>query len=279
MIIDCHSHVWPSREVSGGGSDLMAVAGAACRGSGPQEHVASSEPAAMTFVLGFVSELLGVKIPNDFIREHVAAHEDRMLGFAGVDPMAAGCVGQVEQIASEGHFAGLAMGPAYQGFHPSDSRAMQLYEVAEGAGLPVFFLGGMALPRGAMLEYAQPALLDEAARNFPKLKMVVTHMGYPWIEQTVALLAKNDNVFADVAGLAGRGWLAYKSLNLAHEGGVMEKLLFGSGFPQHSVKEGVEAVYNVNKLTVDSVLPGVPREQLRGIVERDSLGLLGLSGP
>jgi len=38
----------------------------------------------------------------------------------------------------------------------------------------------------------------------------------------------------------------------------------------------VESLYNLNKLTIDSVLPAIPREQLRGIVERDSLSLLGL---
>ena len=277
MIIDCHSHIWTSREALGEGVAFVSVGGDASKEAGPDKHVVSSQPAGMTFVLGFVSELLGAKIPNELIAEHVTAHADRMLGFAGVDPMAGDCIGEVERLVGEGQFAGLTVSPACQGFHPCDTRALRLYEVAERAGLPICVLGGMVLPRRAALEYAQPMLLDEVARTFPNLKIVVTHMGHPWIEQTIALLAKNENVFADVAGLAGRGWLAYRSLGLAYENGVMDKLLFGSGFPQHSVKEGVEAVYNVNKLTVDSGLPVVPREQLRGIVERDALELLGIN--
>ena len=74
-------------------------------------------------------------------------------------------------------------------------------------------------------------------------------------------------------------WQTYRSLTLAYESGVIEKLLFGSDFPTHTVKNAAEALYNINKITLDSVLPAVPREQVRSIVERNSLELLGLSIP
>ncbi len=279
MIIDCHSHIWTNRQELAQAVEFSSLAGDDSLGPMPEEHLASSAPAAMTFVLGFVSEHLGARIPNDLIRDHVAANADRMLAFAGVDPMADGCLSEVERLTADGQFAGLTVSPACQGFHPCDTRAMRLYQLAEKLALPVIFLGGMVLPRRAVLEYSQPTLLDEVARTFGDLKMVITHMGHPWLEQTIALIAKHENVFANTAGLAGGGWLAYRSLGLAHETGVIDKLLFASGFPEHNVKQAVEAVYNVNKLTVESVLPAVPREQLRQIVERDSLKLLGLSNP
>ena len=93
----------------------------------------------------------------------------------------------------------------------------------------------------------------------------------------IMLLGKHDNVYSDIAGLSRRPWQAYRALTLAYEYGVVEKLLFASDFPNSTVKESVEAVYNLNKLTLDSVLPAIPREQLRGIVERDSLALLGFN--
>jgi predicted TIM-barrel fold metal-dependent hydrolase len=103
-------------------------------------------------------------------------------------------------------------------------------------------------------------------------------MGFPWMDQTIAMLAKHPNVFADVAGLSSKPWQAYRSLALAYEYGVISKLLFASDFPNRTVKVAAEAIYNLNKITLGSVLPAIPREQLRGIVERDSLRLLGLVG-
>ena len=276
MIIDCHSHVWPGMLDLGPAERLLA-AGADCSATG-QYHLEATEPADVTFVLGFMSDYLGVEIPNDYVAQHVSTHGGRMLGFAGVDPTRKECVAQIRQWGKSGNFAGLTISPACQNMHPCDTRAMRVYGLAEELGLPVVFMQGERLPRQAILEFANPVHLDEVARTFGGLKIVVSHLGYPWVEQTIALLDKNENVYANVAGLGNKPWQAYRSLTLAYEYGVTDKLLFASGFPCQHVKAAVEALYNLNKLAVNTVLPAVPREMLRGIVERDSLTLLGLPG-
>ncbi len=91
---------------------------------------------------------------------------------------------------------------------------------------------GQSFPAAAQLEFASPVLLDEIARKFPDLKIIISHLGHPWTEQTLTLLGKNKNVYADVVGLINRPWHAYRSLALAHEFRVMDKLLFGSGFSE-----------------------------------------------
>ncbi len=276
MIVDCHSHVWPSLNSLGKAFDFTCIAGKGLDQALPEDHLAASEPADFVLVLGFVSNLLNAEIANDYLARYVSEHPGRMKAFAGVDPTEGGCLEQIQKIHEEPVFAGLTMGPACQGFHPCDSRAMRVYELAEELGLPVYFLQGNQLPSAATLEHQQPTHFDEVARSFPSLKIVISHMGYPWMDQMAAMLAKHDNMFTDIAGLTQRPWQAYRALIIAYEYGVIEKLLFASDYPNHTVKEAVEAVYNLNKLTLDSVLPAIPREQLRGIVERDSLSLLGL---
>ncbi len=284
MIIDCHSHIWPSI------GELGSAAGFSCLScpaehkdfdahmGRPELHKVSSEPTVKALVLGFTSNLLGAQIPNDFIGNYVATQPDRLIGFAGIDPtFGNAALEEINQLNENPSFSGLVLCPPCQGFHPCDTRALHVYELAEKLKMPIYFLYGGVLPSSAILDYAQPAALDEMARGFPNLKIVISHLGFPWVEQTIALLAKHKNIFADVAGLTNKPWQAYRSLNLAYEYGVIEKLLFASDFPTYTVKTAVEALYNLNKITLDSVLPAVPREQLRGIVERDSLSLLGLS--
>jgi predicted TIM-barrel fold metal-dependent hydrolase len=90
------------------------------------------------------------------------------------------------------------------------------------------------------------------------------------------MLGKHANVFADVSGLLGRQWQAYTALVSANQYGVIEKLLFGSDFPFTSATDCIEALYSLNQVAKGTNLPVVPRESLRGIVERDTISLLGL---
>ena len=283
MIIDCHSHIYPSSAQLAGARDFSCLVPQVSAESADfvvadtDSHLASCEPAHVTLVLGFVSKMLNAGIPNEFISSYVAAHPDKLIGFAGLEPQRDdNPTDLLSQLRQEQNFLGLTLSPSCQGFHPCHTQAMRLYEAAEKLAMPIYFLYGGTLPSSAVLEFAQPTSLDEVAHCFPHLKIVISHLGFPWIEQTITLLAQHPNIYADVAGLTDKPWQAYRSLTLAHEYGVIDKLLFASDFPSHTVKAAVEALYYLNKITLDSALPAVPREQIRSIVERDGLALLGL---
>jgi len=281
MIIDCHSHVWSGPGKLGGAKGFSCLCGfgsTAVFQADIEQHQTATAPADAVLLLGFVSNLLNTELSNTFISSYVATAPERLIGFAGIDPTTMASVAdEVARLRLEGKFSGLVLSPACQGYHPCNSRVMCLYEAAERLAMPIYFLYGDAMPKEAVLEYGTIGGLDEVARSFPNLKMIISHMGFPWVDQTIAMLAKHPNVFADVAGLSSKPWQAYRSLSLAYEYGVISKLLFASDFPNRTVKIAAEAIYNLNKLTLGSVLPAIPREQLRGIVERDSLSLLGLT--
>ena len=86
---------------------------------------------------------------------------------------------------------------------------MRLYEAAEELKMPVFFHNGAPLSPTAVMDYAQPYLLDEIARTFPTLKIIVGSMGRPFVEQTLALLEKHRNVYADMTMSPKRVWQVY----------------------------------------------------------------------
>src|SRR5213079_704742 len=172
---------------------------------------------------------------------------------------------------------GVTISPASQDFHPSDSRAMKVYAEAEALGMPILVHPVGQFTEQSKLEFARPYLLDEVARSFPRLRIVIAQLGQPWVDETICMLGKHPNVFADVSGLLRRPWQAYSALVSAHQYQVIDKLLFGSDFPYTSATECIEALYSINQVAQGTNLPVVPREALRGIVERDTLNLLGLS--
>ena len=153
---------------------------------------------------------------------------------------------------------------------------MRFYESAQQLGLPVFFHNGGTLQPDAILDYAQPYLSDEVARTFPGLKIIIGTMGLPFVEQTLSMVAKHKNVYADLTIRPGNVWQTYNIVVAGHERGVMGKLLFGSGFPSGSAGECIETLLGLNMLLADTNLPTVPRGNIRSIIERDTLELLGI---
>ena len=101
-------------------------------------------------------------------------------------------------------------------------------------------------------------------------------MGMPFAEQTLSMVAKHENVYVDLTIRPGSVWQVYNTVVAAYERGVMDKLLFGSGFPFGNPGECIETLLGFNKLLGDTNLPTVPRGNIRNIVERDALELLGI---
>lgn len=289
MIVDCHTSVWdsPSRLGRGAtarhtlrGAGLAHSDFGALRHAGVEQHLAAAEPVDTTIVLGFKSAYLEAEVPDTFVADYVARHPDRLIGFAGIDPAdPVEAVRQMRFAHDELKMRGVGMSPAAQNFHPCHTNAKTCYEAASALGMPVLFHTGLRNTPECVMQYAQSVLLDEVAREFPDLKIIIAHMGFPWVNETIVLLAKHPNVFADISWLLHQPWQAYQSLLGAHQHGVMHKLLFGSGYPYTDAASCIEALYDINHMVNGTSLPVVPREQLRGIVERDALELLGIANP
>lgn len=165
---------------------------------------------------------------------------------------------------------------AEDGYHPCHSQAMRLYEAAQEIGVLVFFHNCPPYSASACLEFAQPVWLDEIARTFPNLTIIVGRLGEPFENQTFALLGKHEKVFADLTIHPEKIWQVYQRVRGAYEAGVMDKLLFGSGFPYAEPAACIETLLGLNKLLADTHLPQAPREKLRSVVERDSWTTLGI---
>lgn len=292
MIVDCHTHIWQSPDqlgqmdlgdlprtarsrsprLSPGGRTIWRAIPAA----DPDHHWAQSGAVDKSFVLGFKSRYLNAEIPNRFVAEYCSRDPGKLIGFAGIDPTERSAMMEIRIAQEDLKLRGITMSPANQDFHPTDSRAMKVYAEAEKLGMPILFHPAGQLTEASKLEFARPYLLDEIARTFPRLRMIVAQMGQPWIDETIVLLSKHSNAYADVSGLLSRPWQAYNAMVSANQSGVIEKLLFGSDFPYTSATECIEALYSLNQIAQGTNLPVVPRESLRGIVERDALSLLGL---
>ena len=286
MIVDCFTHIWDSPAQVGltschrRGRLKFSLAGDQedqIPAATTRQHLEACAPVDRAIVLGFKSHCLGAEIPNDKVAAYVREHPEKLIGFAGLDPTRPReAVAELHRARDELGMRGIAIAPAAQDFHPSHSTASRLYDVASELGMPVLFHSGIDFGAETKLEYAQPVLLDEVAREHPDLKIIIAHMGYPWVQETIVMLGKHANVYSDISWLLHQPWQAYLALSSAFQHGVIDKLLFGSGFPFTSAAHTMEALYSINHMCHGTNMPTIPREQLRGIVERNALELLAI---
>lgn len=279
MIVDTHTHVWQSPDQLGpqmsAALRARALAPTEEVDASPVAHEQATDLADVAFVLGLRSVHLETLVPDELISRYVASRPDRLLGFAGIDPMEADLDDRLASLTSL-KLSGAVIAPADQNFHPMHTRAVALYEKLAELDMPLIVHTPDLPTRDSAMSFGQPVLLDDVARQFPTLRILVTRCGHPFADQTLALIGKHPNVYTEISGVSARPWQLFNMLLTANEMGVTEKLLFGSGYPHHDPAAMVERLYSINRFATGSDLPTVPRERLRAIVERDALSALNL---
>ena len=258
MIVDCHTHI-------------------ACSGSNvtTSEHLAACEAVDACFVLAGAGGKSDET--NKELSEYVSQNKSKMVGFAVVNPAEdAVSTKAIAAIKNKLGLSGIVLHCSAAGFHPAHSKAMRLYEAASENSMPVFFHSASHMDSDSILEYSQPYLLDEIAKGFKDLKIIIGTMGIPFVEQALTVAAKHENVYVDLSVMPDRVWQIYNILMGAKEFGVLDKLLFGSGFPAAKVQDCMESLLGLNKLLADTSLPVVPLSSVRGVIERDSLKAIGI---
>lgn len=276
MTTDCHTHISGPEHLRADFREQGDRAWGSLRLDRPlEEHWAAMAEVDRAIVLGFRAEASGWVIPNEFVAGYVRQHPEKLIGFAGIDLAEPGAPEEVERAVDLG-LRGLKIGPIYQAVHPLDERAWPVYERAEGLGLPIMWHQGTTFVRQAPLACARPADIDEVAIRHPELRIVIAHMGHPWVDEAIVVARKHPNVFMDVSGLAPRIWQLYNALRIAVEYRVTDKLLFGTDYPFLTVEESIAGLLAVSSLARRTGLPPVPEDVVEGIIGRDGLALLGL---
>jgi len=279
MIIDCHTRLWS--DIRQLGSETAAKLASGVPKTWAEEcgdaaaHGRAMSCIDASFIIGHRADLVGAHVPNELIADYVSRDAQYRYGIAGIDPLAES-VDQDFSMAMNLGLSGIAVSPSLAGFHPTHSCAMHIYEKCCENNLPVFVTMPQPIPASAVLDFARPIHWDEVARTYPDLKIMFTQFGFPWIDELLVLAGKHEHVFAEVSGVATRPWQVYNALSTAWSLDVIDRLLFGSGFPLSTPQQAIESLYSVNVSIKGTPLPPIPRARVKEIVERDAFACLGI---
>ncbi|GAA3566696.1 amidohydrolase family protein [Kribbella ginsengisoli] len=179
-----------------------------------------------------------VMISNDEVAGFVEQAAGRLVGVGSVDirkPMEA--VREIRRCVEELGFKGIRVLPWLWEVPPTDRRFYPVYVACCEADVPFCTQIGHTGPLMPS-EVGRPIYLDQVALDFPELKIVGGHIGYPWTDEAIAVATKHENVFIDTSAYTTKRYPPALVEYLRAHG--RRKVLFGSNYPMISPAKALQ---------------------------------------
>lgn len=175
----------------------------------------------------------GPLISNEFIADQIANAPDRFKGLASADIRRPGdAAREVRMWITEYGFVGVRIVPWLWDLPPNDRRYYPLYAACAELAVPLCTQIGHTGPllrseTGRPIPYLEDVLLE-----FPDLKVVGGHLGFPWIDELVSLSTKFPNFYVDTSAYVAR---RFPPTFIEYMKGVGRgRVMFGTNWPMLS---------------------------------------------
>jgi uncharacterized protein len=209
----------------------------------------------------------GAKSNNDSVIEFVKKFPDKFFGFVGLDPhKGMNAVYELRAAVNDLGMRGAAVDPYLAQIYANDAKYYPLYAKCCELDVPIVFTTGPAtLVPGAIIDHVAPRYIDFVARDFPELKIVISHGGYPWVNEAIIVAQRNRNVFIELSEyeFSPMSEAYVQAANTM----IGDKILFASAHPFVDFRQALETYKK---------LPFTP-EVRQKIMHDNAARLLGLS--
>lgn len=178
---------------------------------------------------------------NALVLQCMRAYPHLFIGFYGFDPhKKMEGLRKFRRAVQEDGMRGASIEPCMAHLRADDARYYPLYAACCDLAVPVIITAGLSpfMP-DVTLDPMDPRYIDTVARDFPELRILISHGGYPWMLEAVAVTQRNKNVYLDFSTCLGK-----PQANVLIEAAttcISDKVLFASGNPFVDVTKAVEA--------------------------------------
>ena len=252
MIIDFHTHAFPSAIAEKAMKKLAAVAGVPYYGDGTAEAVTKNLEkcgADMAVIHTIATRPDNLKKINDYAVSHDGILSGdgkyaKAVRFCGIHQDAPDALEEMERLHKLG-VKGIKLHPDYQDFMIDDKKLYPIYDAARSMGLIVVFHAGWD-PLSPDLVHAPPERSAKVLRDFPGMKTVLAHLGgmKMYGEVRDLLAGKFPDLYVDTS--MSRGIVTKELMTEIIKRQGADKVLFGSDFPWHESLYELELVESLD---------------------------------
>jgi len=195
--------------------------------------------------------MTGSAVPNDYVADILKKYPDQFIGFSGFNPhKGKQSLDEVERALTQLGLRAVVFRPYMHQLFADDRKYFPLYELCQGLDVPIWIHTSINWVPNQSIYYGHPKHLEQVLIDFPKLKIIAGHGGWPWIPDIIAMLWKYENLFVDTSAhrpkyiaMPNTGWDMF--LHFANST-IQDKILFGSdwvsmGMPIKDVLREVDA--------------------------------------
>lgn len=133
-------------------------------------------------------------------------------------------------------FKGVRINPAKHGVQADHRMYYPLYSLCEEFNIPVWVQSSINFENESSAFIGHPKFLERPLIDFPNLKIIAGHGGWPWLEEMVVLLLKYKNLYVDTSAYTTNpqihncsGWNMFIAYADHH---LQDQILFGSEWLQ-----------------------------------------------
>ncbi len=193
-------------------------------------------------MMSYIKKTMVWDITEEEVAEVVAKYPDRLVGLAGFNPLKRmESVRQVERAVKDMGFKGVYIHTYGFGIPLDDRLYYPLYAKCVELGVPVSMQVGHSAEHMPN-ELGRPIHLDAVALDFPELKLIGAHTGWPWTEEMISLAWKHENVYLGIDAHDPR-YLEPSLLHFIKTRG-QNKVIYGTNYPALSHKETISYIRN-----------------------------------
>jgi predicted TIM-barrel fold metal-dependent hydrolase len=132
------------------------------------------------------------------VAQYTRAHPDRFVGLAGYNPFRIkDSLKEIEVAVRDYGFKGVYVHIYGFDLPLHDPRMYPLYAKCVELDIPVSMQVGHVL-EAMPSEHARPMYLDRIACDFPDLRMIGAHTGWPWVEELISVAYKWENIWLGI---------------------------------------------------------------------------------
>ena len=209
---------------------------------------------------------------NEDFNRLLAEYPDRFIGVPHIDvSYAEEAIENIKKSVMNGPGIAIYIEPGIRFsrivMHGNDERIFPVYELCEKNNIPILIQYGGGVNT---LEYYTPSDIDDIVSNFPKLKLAITHGGWPQVIYFCQQAYKHENVYLIpdyyFTKFPGSGDYVQAANYI-----LQDKIMFASLYPGTGVKEAVDNYLNAG--LYEDVIPKIMHDnaaRFLGLVQDDN---------
>ncbi len=244
MIIDAHVHLFPYENTVTTFSEAFP------------SLLKQMKLSHIDYAIIIPDNIKGPEI-GDFEKVHnlIQGHSNLfMLGSPQIIERGDSEISLYQQYAEDGVIKGIKLFPGHDPYYPTDVRCMRYYEMCQNLNLPLVFHTGENSDDAACARFNDPKYIVEIAKQFPHLKVIITHYFWPQLDYCYDITKNIPNIYYELAGTADQEVLD-KSGGISKMQTILEKtiqnrpnqVIYGTDWPMCDMKAHIDLV---NSLTI-----------------------------